>query len=816
MGGSSICFNFYAIPPLVGTLVFFVLGLVVLFNKPRTPEKIIFSVLCLETFYWQVVWLASFFVQSNSSYVTYLAKLAYLAITPLPFTFYWLIVVCLKKERSEKGYLAGFAVVGAALLLLLFSTDLFLAGNQHFSWGNFSKPGILYPIFTATALISMIRGLVLLRRSLQDPSLDVQSRNQMKYLFLGFCFYFFCTLDFLQVYGATWYPIGTFFFILASLTIAYTISKHQLLDIKIVVQKTLMYTFWTLFVSLGYACVIFLIQSVLLGGTFTHVNMASEATTLKRIPDGFYKWSGLLALLMNGGMALFVYLKNKKSLVSVKFVILSLFIGLWASGSWLVNMIPDGAFALWILRGHYGFGLFVPVLFLDFIVTFTRSSEKFWIRVGYGISSLLLAADFSSYFIQGLRSVPGFNFYITEPGVLYPLFVGYFCFYFFLAFLRLAASLKWFNEEERKQAKYVFLAYFVGMAAGIEYFCSVFGLLHRPPLDDYILIFTFLILTYAIAKHGLLDIRVVIKRTLYYSLLAFLISTFYVLVVFLAHAFFMKETISLHYLASSTLFILLIALFLRPIEAILHRLLDKKFFKGTISEISEQKALLETELERRERLKSVGILAAGMAHEIKNPLTAINTFADYLPEKYNDPEFREKFSRIVKQEVARVKEIVSDLLLFSKPADPHPRETDICKTLSDILELLSNDTLSHGIRVSTSLEEARAHVDPDQIKQALLNILMNAIDAMKEKGGELRVETSTKGNFVTIFIHDTGRGIPGDKIKHIFDPFFTSKEGGTGLGLAVTHSIIEGNRGTIEVKSEHGIGTTFTLRLPAR
>ncbi len=528
----------YSIPSLIGAILFAALGLFVFLNKPRTKEKIIFSVLCFQTLFWELVWFNSFFVHDDV-FLTYLVKIVYLTIVPLPFTFYYFIVSYLR-QKMEYKYVVAFYVFALMLMALIFPTTLFVKEVQHFDWGNFSQAGPLYILFMIGAFISMIRGLLILWRALHDAKDNPAAQNQIRYLLLGFGLYFFCTLDFFQVYGAKWFPVGTFFFILSFLVIAYAISKHQLLDVRIVIKKTLFYSAMTVTVSLIYLSLVLILHT-------------------------------------------------------------------------------------------------------------------FFIK-------------------SGKESSP-------------------------------------------------FLVNFAG--------------------------------------------------------------------------------------------ILFVAITFKPLEIALHKLMERRFFKGTISEIAEQKEKLETELERRERLKSVGILAAGMAHEIKNPITAIKTFAEYLPKKYEDPDFREKFCKIILQESGRIERIVKDLLMFSKPSEPNKTLFDVQALLQSTVDLLTVDMLKSKItpRIECDPAAGQAYADLSQIKQVILNLLTNAVDAMKEKGGELTVRTAISGAFIEISIEDQGCGIATEKIPHLFDPFYTDKENGTGLGLSVTHSLIEKNEGRIEVQSKLGKGTKFTVWL---
>ncbi len=228
----------------------------------------------------------------------------------------------------------------------------------------------------------------------------------------------------------------------------------------------------------------------------------------------------------------------------------------------------------------------------------------------------------------------------------------------------------------------------------------------------------------------------------------------------------------------------------------------------------------------------MGTLASGLAHEIKNPLTAIKTFSEYLPQKLDDKEFLQKFSRIVGGEVNRIDSLVNELLEFAKPAPLQLKQTNINKLISDTLDFLNSRFLQQSITIEKNLSaecNESTSIDPNKIKQVLLNIFLNAIEAMPA-GGTLTVSTSSgsgieargsntshetrDARYVTLRVTDTGSGISRENLKHIFDPFFSTKDSGTGLGLPISHGIITEHGGTITAESEPGKGTTFTLNLP--
>lgn len=239
---------------------------------------------------------------------------------------------------------------------------------------------------------------------------------------------------------------------------------------------------------------------------------------------------------------------------------------------------------------------------------------------------------------------------------------------------------------------------------------------------------------------------------------------------------------------------------------------------------------LELQVRRTDRLASLGTLAAGMAHEIKNPLVSIKTFTQLLPERYDDSDFRETFSSLVGGEVKRIDSIVNQLLRFSRPSKPVLIPTSLHALLNNTLKLLHQQLRSKNIQLTTALTAAQDQInaDGDQLSQAFVNFFLNAIESMNGQG-TLTVTSAltapsephpswTNGTptaaLILITIHDTGEGIQAEDISHIFDPFFTTKAQGTGLGLSVAHGIIQEHGGLINVESEVTQGTTFTIAIP--
>lgn len=224
---------------------------------------------------------------------------------------------------------------------------------------------------------------------------------------------------------------------------------------------------------------------------------------------------------------------------------------------------------------------------------------------------------------------------------------------------------------------------------------------------------------------------------------------------------------------------------------------------------------MEEQIRRTDRLSSIGTLSAGMAHEIKNPLVTIRTFTDLLPEQYNDTDFRNTFFDLVGQEVHRIDAIVNRLLNFARPAKASLKPISLHDVVENSIRLVEQQLLKQQILLDKKLmaEQYMIHADAEQLNQAFVNFFLNAIQAMAP-GGTLQVHTLLVDKAIQLDIQDTGCGVSEEQRRHIFDPFFTTKETGVGLGLSVSHGIIQEHKGTIDVESVEGQGTVFHIQFP--
>ena len=239
-----------------------------------------------------------------------------------------------------------------------------------------------------------------------------------------------------------------------------------------------------------------------------------------------------------------------------------------------------------------------------------------------------------------------------------------------------------------------------------------------------------------------------------------------------------------------------------------------------VNHMSEELAHREEQIIQSKKLASLGILTAGVAHEITNPLNNISMIAQTYEELYGqlDEEQRVSFMQKVDAETERIRKIVKNLLDFSKPKDAQPKEADLNAVIQKTLTLVQNMIDVQNIETIIKLERGLppVFIDEDQVQQVLVNLISNAVQAMSA-GGKLVIATrpGKDGSSVEVTVKDTGKGIEPGYLPHIFDPFFSTKgEGGTGLGLSVSYGIIKSHQGDIRVESKPGVGTTFTVELP--
>jgi signal transduction histidine kinase len=229
------------------------------------------------------------------------------------------------------------------------------------------------------------------------------------------------------------------------------------------------------------------------------------------------------------------------------------------------------------------------------------------------------------------------------------------------------------------------------------------------------------------------------------------------------------------------------------------------------------RASLEEQLRVSEKMAAIGLLAAGVAHEVNTPLTGISSFTQMLLDKADPEDPKTQLLEKIERQTFRAAKNVNSLLKMARPSDGEAGRLDVNVVIGDVLSLLEHQFRGSRIQVRRDLAPtAPIRGFEYQLQQVFLNLFLNARDAMP-KGGWLSVSSAIRGDVVTVEVADTGAGIPSEHISRIYDPFFTTKADGrgTGLGLSVTYGIVQEHLGTLTCESVVGQGTRFTLTLPA-
>jgi signal transduction histidine kinase len=220
-------------------------------------------------------------------------------------------------------------------------------------------------------------------------------------------------------------------------------------------------------------------------------------------------------------------------------------------------------------------------------------------------------------------------------------------------------------------------------------------------------------------------------------------------------------------------------------------------------------------MKRSERLSAIGQLSAGLAHEIRNPLASIGGAAAILRKKPWSEERREEFLEIIEKECLRLNRLLTNFLEFARPRPPQYRLAEVGPILESVVGLAAHAVGRQPIRLRTDMaaDVPAIACDPEQIKQVLLNLTINSVQAMPD-GGEIVLSTRVDGARVVIEVTDQGPGISPEHLDKVFDPFFTTKDAGTGLGLSVAHQILTQHGGILQARNNSGRGATFSLVLP--
>ena len=258
------------------------------------------------------------------------------------------------------------------------------------------------------------------------------------------------------------------------------------------------------------------------------------------------------------------------------------------------------------------------------------------------------------------------------------------------------------------------------------------------------------------------------------------------------------------------------------LEAIVSPLFDKEGTSlGTLLILRDKTELhrLRTEIEQNKRLAAIGRLAAGVAHEIRNPLSSLKGYATFFKEIFDPDSENFTIADTMTKEVDRLNRVVGELVELAKPVAVSGSPVDVGALVSECLQLIAYEPDAEHIEINTAIEPGlpQINADADRLKQVLLNLCLNAVQAMENSGVlNIKIYNEMSGETIIIEVSDTGCGIKQEELHDIFEPYFTTKLSGTGLGLSIVHNIVKAHKGRIEVSSKQGKGTVFKVFLPKR
>lgn len=692
--------------------------------------------------------------------------------------------------------------------------------------------------------------------------------------------------------------------------------------------------------------------------------------------------AGLILGITSSSLAVIVFMYGRSMLHRI-WVFFNIAVAIWGFGCFMVGQSVNETSALFAWKfAHIG-GIFVSVFFYHMVCEFCELSRRKSIIVAYAVGTGFLFLDIATdLLINKIRYVFD-SLYYNDANVLFSVLVFLWLFIVGWSFAELIRYLPKAKGIKRTQTIYIIIGFLVGFLGGTSTFFPEFHIDFIYPFGNFTIPLYCLICTYAILRYRLMDINLVFRKSMVYSLSAGIMTSLFVVIV-ISMTKFLTDLAGIRSYTILAVASLVIAVLFNPLRNRIQRLVDKIFYKksydyySTIKHVSSKlastfnrqsifKFVGDTEYEvlglkdvymlaagpaegsyevvyhiskdgassknaltesreklnldknseaiklfakskdiivkdelplieerfgrdvveeirkdmekfkgevlipvflddklsflivltekmsgdaftdedinmlstisdqmaislknahlyagrvQTERLASIGMMSATFAHEIRNPLTSLKTFAQLMPEKYNDQEFRDTFSKIVVGEIEKIDTLIGDLLDFSaEKKSSRMNDFNIVELVDETLNYIIGKVGSQkeNIDVVRHYHENVIDMSGDttKLKQAFGIIITNGYQAMNGSG-KLTIDIRKNTESVDVAITDTGEGIRHEDISKIFDPFVTTKEMGVGLGLAITKRIIEDHEGKIHVKSRLSEGTTFTISLPLK
>jgi len=732
----------------------------------------------------------------------------------IPPTFFHFATLLTETENNiltRRALVTGYCL--AFFLLFLSPTPLFISGTHaRPGFYFYPAPGIFFFPYMVFHMFYVFWAFERLFKNVNNASLPFA--KSIPYVIVAYLFGFGGgSQTFLVGLGLSMWKYAMDMVPVSFMLILYSVLARHILDIRVVIRKTLLYSVITAGLASIYAGLVTLLARILEFKSLSSGNFHSEI--IQWFGNNLYLTfasSCITAAIFSVGFGLFVLLKGAQKPVNRMWFLSCASVALWSFGMGMMVRSTDAMTAnLWQKHVDYLGSIMIPIFFLHFVMLIVNEKSKVVLYGGYTAAIVLQGLNMAGHLIS-VRKQPPFNYY-TLALPAYRIFVVY---YFALVFMaHWLLFQKMFSEDKklRNQCRYIFLGTFVGFCGGSTTFFPVYNI---PifPFGDFAVPLYILTVSYAIFKHQLMEINVVIRKTLLYSLVSASLAAIYVgTITLLAYALQGRQGQVSAY--SSALAAVLITLLFNPLRRRVQIFIDRYFFRESL----DQAILREA--------------TSGFVHEIKRPLAKISLPAELSVMDIQDvingrrsseealPKVLERLQFILDQtsDAGHKIEAIQEVSTH----DNKPREdVDITAVIKRGVEMERKLLDRHHIQIHLDFPDNFPSLRgrPKQLEIVISNLIKNAAEALStmppEATREIWITLSSGAGHIVLTVKDSGPGIKPENHKRLFEPYFTTKGAhGTGMGLFLCRQIVQAHGGTIEVRGEPGIGAEFIIRFVA-
>ncbi len=453
-----------------------------------------------------------------------------------------------------------------------------------------------------------------------------------------------------------------------------------------------------------------------------------------------YTISGILIVIFNLPL-LILFMKYGKSIISRIYALHIFAVLIWGIGSLLIGLIKDLPTLISIWGIAYTGVLFIPVFFYHSVHIITKDKRRWKIIFCYSQAIFFIALlTIDTVISSGINLFLFHSMYFPKRTAAFTLSFIFWVILVLISHIKLFFYYRTTYPQEKNQIRNLLWA-ITGFIGGFTNFLPSYGVTFYP-YGNFLVPLHSLFVTDSIFRHQLFEIKIVIKKSLVYSFLILFVALIYFTIIVISEKvlqdFWGYKSMTISVATAFTIGILFF-----PLHNRIQQLVDRIIFKKTTEEISKENELLRAEAFQTEKLKSIAMLSSGIAHEIRNPLTALKTFVEYFPKKKTDPEFIAKFESIAGTEIRRIESILNELLSFAKPSPLSLTDTDIKKTLEHAINLTANQLNKNKVTIKTDFTENIPNIkaDTNKLLQVFINLILNANDAMST-GGTLTIVAS--------------------------------------------------------------------------